>query len=247
MIVSELLCSLYLSWVVKPILSRGCWRAAGLLVLLLAVLAPGLIRAESPPVTVRLDGEELSFDVPAQIINGRTMVPFRKIFEALGAQVDYNPNTREVHAVHGETTLKLTIDSNIVEWRRSIIQVDVAPVVIEGRTLVPLRFVGQALGIHVDWDGAARTVILQTEPYDQVLARGIKTVHMKGCMVCHAIHGAGGNVAPGLNGVTDRYSREWLRTWLRNPQAVREGSRMPNFRFTEEEIEGVIRFLETAK
>lgn len=59
------------------------------------------------------------------------------------------------------------------------------------------------------------------------------------------MHGVGGIIAPELNGVTDRYSDEWLRTWLRNPQAVREGSRMPNFQFSDDEITAVIRFRKT--
>lgn len=49
--------------------------------------------------------------------------------------------------------------------------------------MVPLRFIGMAKGIHVRWDGTARMVILETEPEDGVLARGIQIVHEKGCMV----------------------------------------------------------------
>lgn len=209
--------------------------------------APVAIRARAQEASVRvtLDGQELAFDVPGQIVGGRTMVPFRGIFEALGATVEWDPANRTVYAVRGRDTVKLTVGSRVVEWRRSIIQVDVAPVVIDGRTLVPLRFIGQALGIAVAWEGQARTVVLETRPADAVLARGIEIVHQKACMVCHTINGVGGNIGPILNGVTTRHDEDWLWVWLRDPQAVRAGSRMPTFGFTPEEIEAVVAFLKT--
>lgn len=206
----------------------------------------GVVTAASPPadpVRVSLDGEEMHFDVPAQVIAGRTFVPFRRIFEALGANVGWEPETRTVTAERGRDTVKMTIDSRIVEWRGSLIRLDVPPQIVDGRTLVPLRFIGQALGVKVGWDASSRTVLLETRPGDSLLARGIAIVHDKSCMVCHTFGGAGGNVGPVLDGVTGRYSDEWLRTWLRDPQKVRPGARMPNFGFKDDEIEAVLRFL----
>lgn len=199
-----------------------------------------------PRVRVTLDGKELQFDVPPQILSGRTLVPFRGIFEAVGASVEWNEAARTVTAVRGDKSLKLTLDKRVAEWGRSIIEVDVAPTVIDGRTMVPLRFIGQALGIWVDWEAATNTVLLETQPKDRLLAQGVAIVHTKNCMVCHSIHGVGGKVGPRLNGVTDRYSHDWLRKWLKDPQSVRSGSRMPNFGFSDDEIEAVIRYLETA-
>lgn len=215
----------------------------GIVVLTAVVLAQA--GGAAPAVRVTLDGAELVFDIPGQIINNRTMVPFRGIFEALGATVDWDETTQTVTAVRGQDSVELTIASTVVKWRRSIIRADVAPVVVDGRTLIPLRFIGQALGTYVGWDGNTRTVILKRRPEDPVLARGIEVVHLNSCMVCHTIHGVGGNTGPVLNGVAQRYSEDWLRTWLRNPQAVREGSRMPNFGFSDPDIEAVIAFLRT--
>ncbi|MFZ5815701.1 MAG: stalk domain-containing protein [Bacillota bacterium] len=228
-------------------MARQCvalWWVGGLLLGLLAAGTPQAT-ADSQGVRVTLDGVEVPLDVPGEIRDGRTLVPFRAIFEALGASVEWDAPTRTVTAVKGTDSLKLTVDSAVVEWRRSLITVDVPPVIVDGRTLVPLRFVGQALGLHVSWDGAARTVHLETEPENELLGQGIHLVHAKSCMVCHRIHGVGGQIGPVLNGVTDRYSEEWLRVWLRNPQAVRDGSRMPNFQFTEEEISAVLEYLRT--
>lgn len=220
---------------------------------LLLVMAFGLVlnvataRAADGSVSVNIDGDELALDVPGQIIDGRTLVPFRAIFEALGAEVSWNARAQTVSASRGKDTLALTIGSRVVEWRGSTIKVDAPPVIVNGRTLVPLRLVAQALGLAVRWDGGERTVYLESSPSDRSLAQGIRIVHDKGCMVCHTINGAGGQVGPVLNGVVDRYGEAWLQTWLANPQAVRTGSRMPNFRFSGDEIDSVISFLRTVE
>lgn len=221
------------------------------LALLLLVLGIGLLlgtaaaQADGDSVSVTIDGEPLWMDVPGSIQEGRTLVPFRPIFEGLGAEVTWDPDSQTVTAERGEETLVLTIGSRVVEWRGSLIKVDAPPVIVNGRTLVPLRLVAQALGLYAQWDAPSRRVDLQTRPSDPVLASGIRIVHDKGCMVCHTINGAGGQVGPNLNGVTERYSQEWLRTWLHNPQGVRKGSRMPNFHFSDTEIDSVIIFLDT--
>lgn len=222
---------------------------AGLVLLLVTglILNAAVVQADAGPVYVRLDGREVYLDVPGEIRDGRTLVPFRSIFEALGAEVSWDADNQTAAAQRGDDSLILTIGSRVVEWRGSLMKVDVPPVIVNGRTLVPLRLVAQALGLHVEWDGAGRTVHLATSPADRDLALGIRIVHEKGCMVCHSINGAGGQVGPSLNGVADRYGEEWLRTWMRNPQAVRTGSRMPNFRFSEEELTAVMSYLKTMK
>jgi len=202
-------------------------------------------RADEGGVRVVVDGSELKLDVPGQIRDGRTLVPFRAIFERLGADVTWDPKKKVIEASRGVDSVKLTVGSRVVEWRRSIIQVDTAPVIVDGRTMVPLRFVAQALGLHVRWESKTRTVYLESKPDNALLAEGIHQVHMKSCMVCHTINGAGGQVGPVLNGVVDRYGEEWLTRWLKDPQAVRYGSRMPNFHFSDQEIEAVVEYLKT--
>ncbi|MDF2626194.1 MAG: copper amine oxidase-like protein [Symbiobacteriaceae bacterium] len=220
--------------------------AALVLILTLGLLVNAAVaRAEEEAVYVTLDGRSLLLDVPGQIREGRTLVPFRAIFEALGADVSWDPMAQTVYAERGDDTLALTIGSRVVEWRGSMIKVDAPPVIVDGRTLVPLRLVAQAMGLHVTWNGEERTVELETSPADRNLARGIQIVHDKGCMVCHTINGAGGQIGPDLTGVGARYSEEWLHTWLENPQAVRTGSRMPNFRFTDTDLTAVVTYLET--
>lgn len=102
--------------------------------------------------------------VEPQIINSRTMVPMRKIFEVFGAEVSWNGETREVTATTQNKSLKLQIDNTtasvITDENTENITLDSAPVIIEGRTLVPVRFIAESLELKVGWDAETRTVII---------------------------------------------------------------------------------------
>ncbi len=114
--------------------------------------------AAAGEVKVYLDGFLLNFDVAPQIINDRTMVPLRKIFESMGATVDWDEPTRTVTAVRDGIVIVLPIGSlhptvNGVAW-----PLDVPARIVGDRTLAPLRFVGEAYGGQVLWDDETRTV-----------------------------------------------------------------------------------------
>lgn len=113
-------------------------------------------------INVTLDGKVLSFDVPPQIINERTMVPLRAIFEALGASVDWDQKTQTVTSAKGGTTIKLTIDNNTMFVNGAGVTLDTPACVVEGRTLVPVRAISEAYNTKVDWDDKTRTVIIST-------------------------------------------------------------------------------------
>ena len=114
-------------------------------------------------ISVYLDNQPLQFDVAPQMINGRTMVPFRAIFEALGASVDWNQETKTVTSVLGDKTVKLTIDSNIMYVNDTEIELDVAAEIINDRTLVPVRAVSEAFECDVNWEDASKTVIIEKQ------------------------------------------------------------------------------------
>lgn len=121
--------------------------------------------AEVPDtITVLLDGRELDFNgVEPQIINGCTMVPMRVIFEELGCVMEWNGETKTVAASRGVTNIKLTVNMKRAYVNGKENMLDAAPCVINGSTLVPVRFVSEALGVDVKWDGATRTVNLVSE------------------------------------------------------------------------------------
>lgn len=113
-------------------------------------------------VKVTVNGSEMSFDQPPIIVDGRTLVPLRAIFEAFGAQVDWNGDTRTVMAVKDNTTIKLKIGEKAIEVNGEHKKLDAAPQVVNDRTLVPVRAVSEALGCMVDWNGDTRTVIIKS-------------------------------------------------------------------------------------
>ena len=116
----------------------------------------------SDPITdisVSLDGQLLEFDVPPQIINDRTMVPMRAIFESLDYIVEWDGETQTIHAYNAESELSMImqIDNNtmIVEDNSgdgSDITLDSPPVIVDGRTLVPVRAISEATGCKVEWE-----------------------------------------------------------------------------------------------
>lgn len=113
-------------------------------------------------IFVYLNGTALAFDQEPFIENGTTLVPLRVIFESLGATVDWDNDTRTVTAVKGNTTVQLTIGSNVLYKNGQSIALN-APARIEGtRTMVPVRAIAEAFGCDVDWDSATRSVIITT-------------------------------------------------------------------------------------
>lgn len=114
-------------------------------------------------VDVNLDGKLLNFDVPPRIVNGRTLVPLRKIFESVGASVEWDGATKTVTAVKGDITFKLTIDKKKYYVNNVEYELEVPGQIYNGRTLVPARVVAESFKAKVDWDDTAKTVIITTE------------------------------------------------------------------------------------
>lgn len=111
-------------------------------------------------IRVLVNGVPVSFDQPPIIQYGRTLVPLRAIFEALGADVEWDQATRTASAVRGNIAVSLTIDSNILNRNGEAIILDVPAQLVNDRTLVPARAIAEAFGADVDWDPATRTVII---------------------------------------------------------------------------------------
>ena len=101
-----------------------------------------------------------ALDVPAQIINDRTMVPLRAIFEALGATVEWNNETRTVTSEKGDTKISLTIDDTNLYVNGEAKVLDVPAQIVNDRTMVPARAIAEAYGCKVEWDGETRTVTI---------------------------------------------------------------------------------------
>ena len=109
-------------------------------------------------VTIFVNEVEQSYSNKAVIENGNTLVPLRGIFEALGAEVIWNNSTRTIDATKGSNKIWLKIGSNVTKVNGKNVTVAAAPKIVNGSTLVPLRFISESLGAEVLWNGAKRTI-----------------------------------------------------------------------------------------
>lgn len=114
-------------------------------------------------VKILIDGEELTCDVPPVIIDGRTLVPLRAIFEALGAEVDWDEATQTVTALKGDITIILKVNDKYPTINGVVQELDVPATVIDNRTMVPARFIANSMSAQVDWDGDLNIVYIFTQ------------------------------------------------------------------------------------
>ncbi len=111
-------------------------------------------------ITVFLNGKNLEFDQKPVTDNDRTLVPLRKIFEELGATVEWDDPTQTVTATKGKTVIKLTVGETTAYKNRAPMVIDVPAKEINGRVLVPVRFVAGCFGVTTDWDEGLQKVTL---------------------------------------------------------------------------------------
>ncbi|TYO92725.1 exo-beta-N-acetylmuramidase NamZ domain-containing protein [Desulfallas thermosapovorans] len=111
------------------------------------------------PISVIVEGHAIDFDAaPFVDTNNRLMVPLRAIVEALNATVDYDEETKEITIVKQGRTNIFMLNSNMVLVDGELKSMDTMPVVKNGRTMVPVRYVGEYFGAYVNWDPASRIV-----------------------------------------------------------------------------------------
>lgn len=112
--------------------------------------------------TIVLNEQPVVFDVPPMVRDGRTLVPMRAIFELLGADVAWYAETQTIAATKGDTSILLNINQPAAVVNGERIALDVAPVLYDGRTLVPLRFVSEKLNLDVAFDSDANRIVLRS-------------------------------------------------------------------------------------
>ncbi|MDD5944674.1 MAG: stalk domain-containing protein, partial [Clostridia bacterium] len=114
-------------------------------------------------VHVFVDGTELTdLDMPAVIIEDRTLVPLRAIFEAMGAKVSWDSKLQKITAEFDTKTIIMFINNKAGTVNGNAFNMDVAPKIINDRTMVPVRAIAEAVGATVSWDDASRTVDIRS-------------------------------------------------------------------------------------
>ena len=119
--------------------------------------------------SVEIDSKNIEFDVSPIIENSRTLVPMRKIFEELGCEVEWLSESQTVIVTKNSKIIALQIGKNkiistdIETGENVVTEIDTAPQIHNGRTLVPVRVISESLGCNVEWDGESQTVIIKTK------------------------------------------------------------------------------------
>jgi hypothetical protein len=140
-------------------------------IIMIAATALVIIAAQSQAqnINVVINGQPVAFTgTPPQEINNSVLVPLRGVFEQLGANVQYNPQTKTIFAARGSTNVSLALGSATAYVNGQAEQLAQPPTVLIGTTLVPLRFVAESFGAYVEWQPQTSTVQIQTSPSDSV-------------------------------------------------------------------------------
>ena len=122
-----------------------------------------MAKEEEDNVKILIDGRVLDTgDCEPVIVDSRTMVPMRSIFEALGAKISWNENERKITSQKGDTEIEIVIGENTAKIDGETVSLDTPAIIIEDRAMVPARFVSEAFGYKVEWKEARRSMYIWT-------------------------------------------------------------------------------------
>lgn len=126
--------------------------------------------AASAPAAIKVEYNQKAIVFPDQnpvIRDSRTLVPIRPIAESLGFEVDWNEQTRTVTINKGTNNVRLVVTQKIAKKNGQTINLDVPAQIINQRTMVPVRFIAEALSYNVNWNQATQTVLITDEQATQ--------------------------------------------------------------------------------
>ncbi|MDF2679256.1 MAG: copper amine oxidase [Brevibacillus sp.] len=147
--------------------------ASLVLALALVPVAAFSASAAAAPAAIKVEYNKKAIVFPDQkpvIRESRTLVPIRPIAESLGFDVDWNEKTRTVTINKGTNNVRLVVTQKIAKKNGQTINLDVPAQIINQRTMVPVRFIAEALTYNVNWDQATQTVLIADEQSSQPTA-----------------------------------------------------------------------------
>jgi len=156
-------------------------RARLLAVLLCLTMTLSVLPSTYAELTTRVvvNGKPLHMDVPPVVVEGRTLVPLRSIFESLGATLVWDEGTNSITGVKSGTRVILFIGSrNAVVNGRAVV-LDLAPTIVRGRTMVPVRFIAESLGAEVEWDETTSTVTIRSHVHVESIVLNVNALTLK--------------------------------------------------------------------
>lgn len=132
----------------------------------LALLLPERVHADAAPspqpISIYLDGQQLQPETRPLNISGTVLVPMRGLFEAQGAELSWDNASKTVTAVKGGTALTYTLGSFTALLNGKTSQLAVPGQLSQGYSMIPLRFVSEALGSEVSWEPASGSVLISS-------------------------------------------------------------------------------------
>ena len=129
-----------------------------IIVLIFALLLSAFEVQAGFGIKLYINNREVKCDVAPMIVNDRTLVPARVVFENLKAEVDWDATSRRVFITSGDKSIVFKIGSTQAVINDNPVAMDCAPLIVDDRTMVPIRFVSENLGYTVNWDGTAKKV-----------------------------------------------------------------------------------------
>jgi hypothetical protein len=118
--------------------------------------------------TMYVDGKPVILEAAPIILNSRTLLPIRAVVEAVGGTITWEALARKVTIVRNNKTLELWIGRNVAELNSQSISIDtdsrVVPIIMSGRTLLPLRFVAETLALDVQWNPTTQKITITFTP-----------------------------------------------------------------------------------
>lgn len=132
----------------------------------LTLLAPASVHADAAiapkPISIYLNGQQLQPEARPLNISGTVLVPMRNLFEAQGAELSWNNTSKTVTATKGGTTLTYTLGSAAARLNGQPLALSVPGQLSQGYSMIPLRFVSEALGSTVTWEAATGSVLISS-------------------------------------------------------------------------------------
>jgi len=118
---------------------------------------------KSDSIRVISDDGQVEFDVNPQIIDDRTLVPMRAIFEEVGLEVEWDNESRTATGKNENTEISFTIDSDIAVVNNKLKKIDVSASIIDDRTMIPLRFLSENMGYNIEWVENSNLILMSKE------------------------------------------------------------------------------------
>lgn len=124
-----------------------------------------IIQLQINNTVMTVNNEELHIDeigTTPLIVDGRTLVPIRAIIEAVGGEVSWKQESKETTLSYNGDVIRLVVDSNTAYLNDDEVTIDVAPTIINNRTMLPIRFIAESFSFNVEWDANTQTVTINT-------------------------------------------------------------------------------------